>query len=183
MPTAPRRHVLRGALGGGAVAAVTLFGTVVAVGEVQSAEALRLIEAALPTTRFFASSALTAGVTTLALLMTLLALGLGSDYEFRDTLYQRMMQVVTLSVIAIIVSTLLLVLVTIPLREVQDLRTWYSAFYYVLAAVIGILGGLVVSTALLLGSTIRGLIDVGRRGRESELLERDGADAPDPRSR
>jgi hypothetical protein len=150
--------------------ALAVFGAVLGIGTPGSSEALRLIEAALPATRFLGSAALTAAVTTLALVMTLLGVSLSSDFEFTDLHYSRMRGIAAISVVTIVVSTLLLVMVTIPLQEVQGLRTWYSVFYYVLAGMIGLLGGLVVTTGLLIGSTIRGLIGVGRRGYGSELL-------------
>lgn len=150
--------------------ALAVFGAVLGIGTPGSSEALRLVEAALPATRFFGSAALTAAVTTLALVMTLLGVSLSSDFEFTDLHYSRMRAIAVISVVTIVVSTLLLVMVTIPIQEVQGLRTWYSAFYYVLAGMIGLLGGLEVTTGLLIGSTIRGLIEVGRRGYGSDLL-------------
>lgn len=151
--------------------AITVFGSVLGVGTVGSSKALRLIEAALPTTRFLASSAITAAVTTLALVMTVLGLSLSSDFEFSDLHYSRMRGIAWLSVLTIVVSTLLLVMVTLPLEEVEGLSTWYSIFYHGLAGMIGLLGGLVVAMGLLIGSTIRGLIGIGRGFRTELLVE------------
>lgn len=57
---------LGGAIAGGVIAAVALFGTVIGVGGIGDFEALRLIEAVLPTSRFLTSTAIASGVTVLA---------------------------------------------------------------------------------------------------------------------
>jgi hypothetical protein len=61
---------LKGALIGGAVVSTGLLGGVILVGTVGNFQALRLIEVTLPTARFLVGSAIGAGVTVLALMLT-----------------------------------------------------------------------------------------------------------------
>ena len=61
----PRRE-LTVAIAGGLTAGSALFAIIIGVGSVGDFQALRLIEATLPTTRFLASSAIAAGVICLA---------------------------------------------------------------------------------------------------------------------
>lgn len=165
-----RSHELRGALAGGVVAAFALFATVIGVGRPGSFEALGLIEAALPTARFLASTVVGSAVTTLALLLTIVGLSLRADYDFHDRLYSRVRYLTTLSVVSIVIGVLVLLAVTVPIGEVEELRTYYSAFYYGLAAAMAVLGGVVVSMGLLIGATLRGLLEIGAPRGTSDLL-------------
>lgn len=81
-----QRAELGWALFGGALASVALFAMTIGVGRVGDFQALRLIEAVLPTARFMASSAVAAAVTVLALLLTLLGLSLNSEFRFGASL-------------------------------------------------------------------------------------------------
>lgn len=153
------------------MAAFVLFSTIVGVGRVGSFEALRLIEAALPTARFLAAAVVSGAVTVLALLLTLLGLSLGSEFTFSDALYQRASLLTSLSVVSIVVGTVILLGVTVPIGEVEELATYYAIFYYALAASLSVLGGLVVAVGLLIGVTLKGLIAIGHRDGTSDLIE------------
>ena len=61
-----RTRELLGALVGGGISALALFGMVIGVGRLGSFEALRLIESVLPTARFLAAAAITSALTVLA---------------------------------------------------------------------------------------------------------------------
>lgn len=161
---------LGGALVGGLVAAVAFSATVFGVGRLADFEALRLIEAALPTARFLASSALAAGATVLALLLTLLGLSLTSDYEFSDRLYNRARYITVLSVVAIVLGTAVLLAVTVPLEEVEALRAFYDVLYFLLAGSLAMLGGVMVTIGLMIAATLIGLIQVGHPEGVSHLL-------------
>lgn len=163
-------HELWGALAGGAIAAAVMFVIVIGVGKVGSFEALRLIEASLSTARFLASTVLGSAITVLALLLTLIGLSLSSEFSFSPRLYARAGYVTTLSVVCIVVAALVLLGLTVPIGEVEGLRTYYDVFYYALAMAMAVLGGLVVSMALLIGATLKGLIRIGHPEGESDLL-------------
>lgn len=164
------RTDLRGVLAGSAVTAIVLFITVIGVGRVGSFEALRLIEAALPTARFLAAAVVGGAVTVLGLLLTLLGLSLGSHHHFSDTLYDRANALTSLSVVAIVLGTIILLAVTVPIGEVEELATYYAVFYYALGAALALLGGLVVAIGLLIGTILRGLIALGHSDGQSDLL-------------
>lgn len=165
-----RRPLLTGALTGGAVASVVLFAIVFGIGRIASFKALGLIEALVPTARFLGGSALGALVTVLALLLTLLGFSLSGDLSFHRQFYVRVRQISVLSVIGIVIGVMLLLAVTIPLSEVEEIAIPYVAFYYVLTSAMALLGGLIVSVALLIGSTIRGVIAIGKPGARSDLI-------------
>jgi hypothetical protein len=145
---------------GGLVAGSALFAIIISVGTVGDFRALRLIEATLPTTRFLTSSAIAAGATTLALILTLLSINLTTEIDFSAIHYRRVGYVTSLSIITIVLSTLVLIAVTIPIEEVEELRTYYDVMYYVLAGTTSLVGASVVAMTLLIAETIRGLIKV-----------------------
>jgi hypothetical protein len=167
-------HELRGVIAGGTVSALALFATIIGVGRVGSFEALGLIEAALPTAQFFASSVIGGSITILALLLTLVALTLRSDVDFHTRLFVRARYLTRLSVTSLLLATAILLAMTIPIGEVDELGRLYATFYYGLAVVLAVLGGLVVATGLLIGATLRGLLDMAHPEGVSDLeTERD----------
>lgn len=168
------KQEIRGTLVGGAVAAVVFFSIIIGVGQLHSFEALGLIEAALSTAHFLGAAAVGGSVTVLALLLTLLGLSLSSDFRFSDALYERASFLTGLSVIAIALGTLVLLAVAIPISEVEELATYYAIFYYVLAAALSLLGGLVIAIGVIIGFLLRGLIDIGHSEADSDLLSEVG---------
>ncbi|MGH8947080.1 MAG: hypothetical protein ACRDVL_13160 [Acidimicrobiia bacterium] len=167
------KHEVGRTLVGGGVAAVVLFLTIIWVGRVGAFEALRLIEAAVPTARFFAAAVVGGALTVLALLLTLLGLSLGTEFHFGDTLYARAAFLTRLSVISIVLATGILLAVAVPIEEVEELATYYAAFYYVLAGALAVLGGLVITIGLLIGLILRGVIAIDHSGAESDLVPKD----------
>lgn len=172
------KQEIRGTLLGGGVAALVLFFIIIGFGRVHSFEALRLIEAALPTAHFLGSAVVAGSVTVLALLLTLLGLSLSSDYRFSDALYERATFLTWLSVAAIALSTLVLLAVAIPIEEVEQLATYYAIFYYALAAALSLLGGLIIAIGVIIGFLLRGLIAIGHSEGDSDLLR--GHEDADP---
>lgn len=164
----PRRE-LAIAIAGGATAGITLFIIIISVGSVGDFRALRLIEATLPTTRFLASSAIAAAATILALVLTLLSINLTTRIDFSRLHYRRVGHVTRLSITTIVLSTLVLIAVTVPIEEVDELTSYYDIMYYVLASATSLVGGAVVATALSIAETIHGLIAVADPLAESDL--------------
>ena len=167
------KQEIRGTLVGGGVAALVMFFIIIGVGRVHSFEALRLIEAALPTAHFLGAAAVGGSVTVLALLLTLLGLSLSSDFRFSDALYERAAFLTRLSVLAIMLGSLVLLAVAVPIEQVEDLATYYAVFYYVLVGALAILGGLVIAIGVIIGFLLRGLIAIGHSEAESDLLDGD----------
>lgn len=160
---------------GGAVAAVALFGMSIGVGRIGDFQALRLIEAVLPTSRFLASSAVAAGATVLALLLTLLGLSLNSEFRFGAQLYQRARYITVLSVAAIVVGVGVLLAVAVPVAEVEGLDGFYDLLYYVLVVALSVLGGIMVTIGLMIAETLFGLIGIGHPEGSSPFLAEDVA--------
>ena len=69
----------------------------------------------------------------------------------------------------IIVSTLVLIAVTVPIEEVDELTSYYDALYYALAGATAIVGGSVIATALLIAETVSGLVRVVRSDGDSPV--------------
>ena len=161
---------VKGALIGGVVASVGIFGGVVLVGGVGDFQALRLIEATLPTARFLASTAMAAGVTVLALMLTLIGLTYTTDLTFSEIHFRRIRYINNLSLAVIVVGVGVLVAMAIPISEVEELTRIYSVLYYVMAGLISLLGGLVVAMSLMIGGTVRGLVDAAHPEGDSHLL-------------
>jgi hypothetical protein len=166
------RAELGGAVGGGIVAIAAFFVLVVGVGRVGDLQALSVIEAVLPTTRFLASAAIAAGATILALLLTLLGLSLTEDFSFDPRLYSRARYVAILGVVVIVLGVSLLLAVTVPLAEVDELSRFYDILYYILAGAISLLGGVLVSLGLMISATLIGLIDAFHPEWSSSLRRR-----------
>lgn len=174
------RAELTGPLMGGLVSVVAMFGAVIAVGHVGDFRALRIIEAALPTTRFLASTAIAAGVTVLALLLTLIGLSLSVEISFDKRLYRRARVITVLSIVAIALGSILLLAVTMPIEEVQDLTAFYDVLYYVLATATAVLAGVMVTIGLMISATLIGLIELAHPEGSNHLL---GEDEPEMSSR
>lgn len=160
----------QGALIGGFVASIGLFGAVILVGSVGNFEALRLIEATLPTARFLASATLGAGITVLALMLTLIGITTTSDLNFADVHYRRIRLVNVGAIAVIVVSVVVLIAMAIPIGEVDEVRGYYPVLYYMLAGLISLLGGLVVALALMIGGTVSGLADAAHPEGRSHLI-------------
>lgn len=168
-----RSSELKGSLVGGLVTALALFAMVILVGQVGTFEALGLIESVLPGARFLASTVIGGALTVLALLLTLLGLSMTSEYAFHRRLYTRVSYITRLSVASIIVSASLLLAVGVPIQEVDGMRRYYAVLYYVLAGGMALLGGMVVSMGLMIGATLRGLVNVQHPEGISDLLSED----------
>ncbi|HEU4321021.1 MAG TPA: hypothetical protein VFS66_13195 [Acidimicrobiia bacterium] len=161
----------RGSIVGGFVTASFLFVVVIGTGQVGSFEALRLIESVLPTARFLGSTAVAAAVTVLTLLLTLIALSMDSQHTFSERLYVRATRITRIAVICMIMGVGVLLAVSIPIAEVAEMRSYYAFLYYLLSAAIAVLGGLVTTMGLMIGTTLRGLIHVAHPEAESDLVE------------
>lgn len=153
------------------VTASFLFAVVIGVGQIGSFEALRLIEAVLPTARFLGSTVVAASVTVLALLLTLIALSMDSQHSFSGRLYSRALRITRIAVVCMIMGTGVLLAVSIPIVEVEEIRDHYATLYYLLSGAIAVLGGLVTTMGLMIGATLRGLIGAAHPDAESDLVE------------
>lgn len=156
---------------GGLVTASFLFVIVIAIGRIGSFEAMGLIESVLPTARFLGSTVIAAAVTVLALLLTLIGLSLNSEHQFSERLYSRAIRITRMAVICMIMGVGVLLAVSIPVVEVEGLRRYYAILYYLLSAAIAVLGGVLTTMGLMLGTTLKGLIQAAHPEEQSDLIE------------
>ena len=158
------------ALIGGLLAAGVAAGGQWFVGQVYSGtEARNLLEAMLPSARSVGSAVVTAAGTILALMLTMLSLTNQARSSFDRVFYQRVERIGLLSTIALAMGTLLLLFLSIPIQESQQVpSSWYSYVYYVVIALTASLSGLLVAIVLMLYNAMTSLIQVLRPGYESE---------------
>ncbi len=177
------RTDLRHALIGGGIAAIVGFGGMALVGTVSSYQAERLVQAALPSVRFLASTLAAAAATIMALMLTMLSFTGGHDGAFKETHYRRLRQISTLCSILIAASVLLLLFLAIPIEESEEVQRRYYVVYYAISLGAAAATGLLVAIVMMLNYAIRNLVGVFIPGMESDLIEDqsddDGADRAD----
>ena len=169
---APSRFVdARWALVGGGVSALTLFLIVLAVGRLSSLEGRLLLESSIPNVQLMASTVIVAGSTILALMLALLGITYSTEWEFRETHYQRVKQIAVLTTFSIVGGVVLLLLTGFPIEEAEALTEYYNVMYGLVTGGASILGGILIAAVLMLDKTIRGIIAIGRPSDESDLIE------------
>ena len=165
------RSDLRVALIGGVFSALVMGAISFAVGGLSGYEARLLLESAMPTTRFLCSAVMTASATTLALMLTLLSMSLGSERALRSEHYERIRQIALVDVVAFIGATVLLVAHIVPVGDSGGIPVgWYDAIYYGAAILAALLGGVLVAVMLLLYTAVRDLITTFGPGDATPLL-------------
>ncbi len=169
------------ALIGGLLAAGVAAGGQWFVGQVYSGtEARNLLEAMLPSARSVGSAVVTAAGTILALMLTMLSLTNQARSSFDRVFYQRVERIGLLSTIALAMGTLLLLFLSIPIQESQQVpSSWYSYVYYVVIALTASLSGLLVAIVLMLYNAMTSLIQILRPGHQSETSRGGLHDQPD----
>lgn len=163
------------------LASVVTFGGGYAVGSITGFEALRLLEASLPTIRFLASGTMTATATILALMLTLLSLSYGTDFRMRDVHYRRVKVIARVDTIGFVISTVFLLLLIIPLEETEQVSPdLYATIYYGVLATSAGIGGVLIAIVLMLYQTVCDVIDtfsgedLGRLAHEETPSEETG---------
>ncbi len=152
-----KRAIIGGVLAAGVALAGQWF-----VGQVYSGtEARNLVDALVPAARSVGSSVVTASGTILALMLTMLSLTSQASTTFDRVFYQRIKRIGLLSTISLAAGILLLLFLSIPVQESQNVPgTWFSVVYYVLIALTAGLAGLLVTIVLMLFNAVTSLIHV-----------------------
>lgn len=149
------------ALIGGMVGAVVVFLASYISGQVTGLEALAMLEAMRPTTRFLCSAVMTASATILALMLTLLSLSFGAQYELQSVHYRRVRQIAWIDSVGFISATIFLLFLNVPIGGADNVpASWFSAIYYVALTLSSLLGGLLIAVILMLYNTLQKLIQV-----------------------
>lgn len=149
------------ALVGGLLATLIALAGLTAVGTVSGFEARGLLDATLPSLRFLTSTIATASASILALMVTVLALTHALEHDMDEIHYRRIQQISWMAALAIAASVTLLLFLSIPLGESEEVvREWYDWVYYAVIVVASALGGLLVSLVLMLLKAVQGLVRV-----------------------
>ena len=156
---------------GGAVTALVTFGGAFLVGTMTSFKALELTESVAPSIRFLSSSIMTACATVLALILTLLSISSNTldDVDLQDTHYMRMKQIGLMCISALILSLILLMMVSVPFKEADDIPTnLYTYVYYAVVGFAALIAGLFVTMVLSLYDALKDIIEIFHSGLKSD---------------
>lgn len=152
-----KRALVGGLLAGGVAIAGQLL-----VGQIYGGtEARRFLEAMIPSSRYVGSGVVTASATILALMLTMLSLSRHATSSLESTFFRRVEQIGLLSTIGLIAGVLLLLLLSIPIEESQQLpSSWYSFVYYFFIALTAGVAGTLVTIVLMLYNALKTMITV-----------------------
>jgi MFS family permease len=152
---------LRRALAGGMVGAAVAFLASYISGQVTGMEALSMLETMLPTVRFLCSAVMTASATILALMLTLLSLSHGAQYELQSVHYRRVRQIAWIDSAGFIGATIFLLFLTVPVGGAEKVpASWFSVIFYTTLTISSLLGGVLIAVVLMLYNTLDKLIRV-----------------------
>ncbi len=161
---------LRWALSGGALVAIFGFGMMAVAGGISSFEARNLLDAALPTIRFLASTLVAASTTILALMLALIGITASHDANFKPGFFKRIRQISTLCILLLAGSALLLLFLTVPIDEAEGIQRRYEIVYYLVLAGAASSTGMLVTVMLMLRYAVEGVIDVLTPGAVSPFV-------------
>lgn len=155
-------------------------------GATSDAKALRLIDAMMPSVRFFASSAITAAATVLALMVAALSFSRNFDHPIDETHYTRLRQLSLAIVVVFLAALLLLSFVTLPLSDADDdVADYFIAIYYALVGYTALLTGALAASVWMLYELVVDMISIAT-GDTAGLVTESGsgsAERPDAGSR
>lgn len=131
------------------------------LGEFSGAEARRLVEATIPTSRLFCSAIMTVSATILALMLTMIGLGKNADAELSDSHYHRILKLSFYDTVLFGVATVLMIVQCVPVHESDKIPAmWYTTLYYSLLVATAGLGGAAVAVISLLYLAVKDMIEV-----------------------
>ena len=169
---------LRWALAGGALVAIFGFGMMAIAGGISSFEARNLLDAALPTIRFLASTLVAASTTILALMLALIGITASHDANFKPGFFKRIRQISTLCILLLAGSALLLLFLTVPIDEAEGIQRRYEIVYYLVLAGAAASTGMLVTVMLMLRYAVEGVIDVLTPGADSPFVVEEDEEIP-----
>lgn len=162
--------VKRAAAGGIVAALIALVGVII-VNVSSGQEAHFLLEGMLPSIRFLCSAVMTSSATILALMLTMVSVSRGGEGQFKGGHYERVGQIAQVDTITFAAALVLLLFVSIPISESQDVPTvFYQTLYYGIVVYAAVLGGSLISIVLMLYNAIADLVKVLHPARDTNLL-------------
>jgi hypothetical protein len=131
-----------------------------AIGTVySSAEATQLIDALSRAGLYLGSAIVTASVTTLALMLTLIGMIRRLDKDFDEETYRSVDLVAKLATATLMISLLVLLAFTLPVGEFEQLpRDWYIHLYNILFGACVLMVALIAATVTVIYNTARSVI-------------------------
>lgn len=161
----------RKALIGGILAATVALVGQWLVGQVYNGyKARELLEAVVSSSLYLASSIVTAAATIIALMLTMLSMTKQTEGEFDSIFFKQIQRIALLSTIALSAGILLLLFLSMPLQESDQVPSnWFTTVYYVLIVFVAGLSGLSVGIVLMLLNAVNSLIDVVRPSVDEDV--------------
>ncbi|SHF47655.1 hypothetical protein SAMN05443144_10934 [Fodinibius roseus] len=161
---------LKRALFGGGISVVIILAGSWLVGEASGSEAYQLFKSTLPATRSFFGTLLLGLGNILALMLTLLSLSKSLEINIKWTHYQRVKQIALTATVTLVTTTVLYLLLNIPLFESDSASIrWFTYIYYITLITSSIVGGAFITIILLLYNTVRDMIGILHPDRSHQL--------------
>lgn len=146
-------------VGFAAIALIGLAGKMAGGKIYSSLEARDLIDSLSGSALYLGSAIASSSGTILALMLTLVGLIKRMDAEFDHTVYKRISAIATASAINLIGAVLLLLMMTMPVGDFEDVpEHWYPIFFNVLYSITVFISALSVAIIIMLLQTVNGLI-------------------------
>jgi heme A synthase len=122
-----------------------------------------LLETAMPRVRSFCGTVTILLGNVLALMLTLLSMSKGTDVELKWAHYQRVKQIAFIDAVTLIAAVLIYLVLNFPLADADAAQQagytrWYAGVYYVVLALVSLLGGALISVVLMLYNAVRDVI-------------------------
>ncbi|MEQ8677379.1 MAG: hypothetical protein RLP44_17830 [Aggregatilineales bacterium] len=146
---------------GGFIIFVMASGLALLIGGIYSdTQARSLIEAMAPSLRTLCFAIITASATIISLLLTTVGFAHRLNNDFDARFYKEIKLIARLCTLLLILSVTILLILTMPITENDNLKAWFSAVYYVVIFSSGLLSALSVGTIILLYKTVDDIINV-----------------------
>lgn len=158
---------------GGVIAAGVIFLGTFLINVSSGSESRVLLESMLPSIRFLCSAVMTASSTILALMLTMLSMSSGSDdRQYKTDYYDQVRKIARLDTAVFAGAIILLMFISIPLSESQDVpANWHTVLYYGTLVATAVLGGSLISIIMMLYKAVTGLIAAKHPNKASHLVK------------
>ncbi|MGB1286539.1 MAG: hypothetical protein ACPG7F_08405 [Aggregatilineales bacterium] len=153
-------HIRVALVFGGVVFLLTIMGALLISNVYSDSQARNLIEAMAPSARTLCFAIITAVATINSLMLTTLSFSHQLDNEFKHHFYHQLRLIAFIGAIALILSVIVLLMLTIPLTESEALREWFTVAYYLLVGGVAGVAGLTIVLIVMLYRTLSHLIKI-----------------------
>ncbi len=170
------------AAGAGVLVALTIGTVTLVMGNIGETEARQLVKAIIPTSRAFCASLMTVSSTILALMLTLIGIGGGSNVKLTDAHYDRILKIGFYDAILFSLTAVMFVMHCVPVYESDKIpEWWYPTIYYGVLSSASALAGGAVSIIILLYLALKDLVKVvGLSNADHRFAKKSESEKPDP---